>query len=158
MSERRACRLLNLARSTRRYLFYESEPDSLAPKTFADAAGILLQKVGNEPVPYRGYFFQLLKSQGPDAQGGAMDYDVNGEMVGGFAVVGWPAEYGVSGVQTLIFNHRGIVYEKDLGPRTAQVARRMTCFNPDTTWKPVPGLAREFETGPLTCLDFLSQS
>jgi hypothetical protein len=146
MSERRACRLLTLARSTKRYLFYQSEPDNLVPKSFADAAAMLLQRQGNEPVPYHGYFFQLLKSQGPDAQGGTMDYEVNGEMIGGFAVVAWPAEYGVSGVQTLIFNHRGIVYEKDLGPLTAKLARRMTRFNPDKTWKPVPGLGRQFET------------
>ena len=68
-----------------------------------------------------------------------MDYVVDGAMIGGFALVAWPAEYGVSGVQTLIVNHRGIVYEKDLGPETDTQARRMTKFNPDKTWKAVAG-------------------
>jgi hypothetical protein len=66
-----------------------------------------------------------------------MDYMVKGEMIGGFARVAWPAEYGVSGVQTLIVNHRGIVYEKYFGAQTATRARQIMRFNPDKTWKPV---------------------
>src|ERR1700686_3270007 len=65
-------------------LYYEGEPENLAPKSFADAAAVLLQGQGKKPVPYHGYFFPILKSQGPDAQGGAMDYVVKGEMIGGF--------------------------------------------------------------------------
>ena len=120
-------------------LYYEGEPENLVPKSFADAAAVLLQAQGKKPVPYHGYFFHILKSQGPDAQGGAMDYVVKDAMIGGFALVAWPAEYGVSGIQTLIVNHRGIVYEKDLGSQTATLARQMTRFNPDKTWKPVVG-------------------
>jgi len=120
-------------------LYYEGEPENLVPKSFADAAAVLLQAQGKKPVPYHGFFFHILKSQGPDAPGGAMDYVVKDAMIGGFAMVAWPAEYGVSGVQTLIVNHRGIVYEKDLGPQTATLARQMTRFNPDKTWKPVAG-------------------
>jgi hypothetical protein len=120
-------------------LYYEGESENLVPKSFADAAAVLLQAQGKKPVPYHGYFFHILKSQGPDAPGGAMDYVVKGAMIGGFAMVAWPAEYGVSGVQTLIVNHRGIVYEKDLGPQTATLARQTTRFNPDKTWKPVVG-------------------
>jgi DUF2950 family protein len=120
-------------------LYYEGEPENLAPKSFADAAAVLMQGQGKKPVPYHGYFFHILKAQGPDAQGGAMDYVVKGEMMGGFALVAWPAEYGVSGVKTMIVNHQGIVYEKDLGAQTATVARQMTRFNPDKTWKPVVG-------------------
>jgi hypothetical protein len=120
-------------------LYYEGEPENFAPKSFADAAAVLMQGQGKKPVPYHGYFFHILKAQGPDAQGGVTDYVVKGEMIGGFALVAWPAEYGVSGVQTLIVNHRGIVYEKDLGPQTATLARQMTRFNPDKTWKPVAG-------------------
>jgi hypothetical protein len=60
-------------------------------------------------------------------------------MIGGFALIAWPAEYGVSGVKTLIVNHQGTVHEKDLGPQTATLARQMTRFNPDKTWKPVVG-------------------
>jgi hypothetical protein len=105
---------------------YEGEPEKLVPKSFADAAALLLQAQGKKPVPYYGYFFHILRSQGPDAPGGAMDYVVKGAMIGGFALVAWSAECGVSGVQTLIVNHRGIVYEKDLGPQTATLARQMT--------------------------------
>jgi Protein of unknown function (DUF2950) len=120
-------------------LYYEAEPQNLVPKSFADAAAVLLQAQGKKPVPYHGYFFHILTSQGPDAQGGAMNYVVKGAMIGGFALVAWPAEYRVSGVRTLIVNHRGIVYEKDLGPQTATLARQMTRFNPDKTWRPVVG-------------------
>jgi hypothetical protein len=120
-------------------LYYEGEPENLVPKSFADAAAVLLQAHGKKPVPYHGYFFHILKSQGPDAEGGAMDYVVKGSMIGGFALIAWPGEYGVSGVQTLIVNHRGIVYEKDLGPQTATLARQVARFNPDKTWKPVVG-------------------
>ena len=88
-----------------------------------------------KPVPYHGYYFQILKAQGPDAEGGAMDYVVNGKMIGGFALIAYPAEYGVSGIQTYQVNHRGKVYEKDLGPTTGVLARQMTRFNPDKTWK-----------------------
>lgn len=120
-------------------LYYEGESQSLVPKSFADAAAVILQGQGKKPVPYHGYFFHILKAQGPDAQSGAMDYVVKGVMIGGFAMVAWPAEYGVSGIQTLIVNHQGIVYEKDLGAQTATLARAITRFNPDKTWKPVSG-------------------
>jgi len=120
-------------------LYYEGEPENLVPKSFADAAAVILHAQGKKPAPYHGYFFHILRSQGPDAPGGAMDYIVKGAMIGGFALVAWPAEYGVSGVQTLIVNHGGIVYEKDLGPQTATLAQQVTRFNPDKTWKPVVG-------------------
>ena len=117
-------------------LYDGAESANLAPKSFADAA--VLQQ-GITPAPYHGYFYHILTSQGPDALEGEMDYVVDGDMIGGFALVAWPAEYGVSGVQTLIVNHRGIVYEKDLGPETETQARQMTRFNPDKTWKAVAG-------------------
>lgn len=120
-------------------LYYEGESETLVPKSFADAAAVLLLGKGKQPVPYHGYFFHILKAQGPDAPGGAMDYVVKGSMIGGFAMIAWPAEYGVSGVQTLIVNHQGVVYDKDLGPQTATLARQTTLFNPNKTWKPVAG-------------------
>ena len=86
-------------------------------------------------MPYHGYYFRILKAQGSDAEGGAMDYVVNGKMIGGFALIAYPAEYGVSGIQTYQVNHRGIVYEKDLGPATGVQARQITRFNPDKTWR-----------------------
>jgi hypothetical protein len=89
----------------------------------------------NKPAPYNGYFFQILTAQGSDARGGAYSYLVNGNMIGGFALVAYPASYGDSGVMTFIVNYDGIVYEKDLGPKTTDTAKIMEAFNPDKTWK-----------------------
>jgi len=89
------------------------------------------------PRPFHGYFYRILKGQGPAAKGGAYDYVLNGHMIGGFALVAFPAQYGVSGVMTFIVNHDGVVYEKDLGPRTRDLARKMTLFDPDSGWKPL---------------------
>jgi hypothetical protein len=87
------------------------------------------------PDPYFGYRYRILKRQGPDAPGGAYDYVVQGRMIGGFALIAWPASYGNSGVMTFIVNHEGVVYEKDLGPETAAAVGKITRFNPDKTWK-----------------------
>ena len=84
--------------------------------------------------PYHGYFFKTLKGQGPAAPLGQLDYVVEGIMIGGFALVAWPAEYQVSGVQTFAVSYDGIVYQKDLGPDTAKVAATMERYNPDKTW------------------------
>jgi hypothetical protein len=118
-------------------LYSDDVAHSLVPRAFAQAATASLSTPGNKPEPYHGYYFRILKSQGPDAAGGAFDYVVNGKMIGGFALVAWPAEYGVSGIRTLIINHEGVVYEKDLGPATALGARQMTRFNPDKSWRRV---------------------
>jgi hypothetical protein len=120
-------------------LYWEGEPDNLVPKSFADAAAAMLSSEGKKPLPYHGYYFHILKAQGPDAPGGAMDYVVKGKMIGGFALVAWPAEYGVSGIKTFLVSHQGTVYEKDLGPGTATLARSITRFNPDKTWKAEEG-------------------
>ncbi len=95
------------------------------------------RKPGDNPVPYHGYFYKILKAQGKDAPGGAYDYVVKGNMIGGFALVAYPAEYGNSGVMTFIVNHDGVVYEKDLGKETAKIAGAMTKYDPDKTWKKV---------------------
>jgi hypothetical protein len=87
--------------------------------------------------PFHGYYFKILTQQGPTASGGAVDYVVHGKMIGGFALVAYPAEYGNSGVMTFLVNHTGVVFQKDLGKRTAKRAERMTWFNPDQTWKKV---------------------
>ena len=89
--------------------------------------------------PYHGYFFKILKGQGPAAPLGEMDFVVKGVMIGGFALVAAPAEYGVTGVRTFIVSHDGVVYEKDLGPNTLDEFKRMELFNPDKSWTPVPG-------------------
>ena len=92
---------------------------------------------GGERTPFHGYYYKVLTRQGPAAPGGVQDYVVKGKMIGGFALVAWPAEYGNSGVMTFIVNHNGTVYQKDLGQRTARVAAGMTAFNPDDSWKNV---------------------
>ena len=88
--------------------------------------------------PYHGYFFKILMAQGPAARHGELDYVIQGKMIGGFALVAWPAEHRATGVKTFIINHDGILYEKDLGPDTAKIAGEMTAYNPDKTWKRVP--------------------
>lgn len=87
--------------------------------------------------PYHGYYFKVLKGQGPAAPQGAMDFVIKGVMIGGFALVGAPAEYGSSGIKTFIVSHYGVVYEKDLGPSTLEQFKKMQRFNPDKTWTPV---------------------
>lgn len=87
--------------------------------------------------PYRGYFFQVLKGQGPAAPLGQMDFVVKGVMIGGFALIAVPAQYRNTGVKTFMVSHDGVVYEKDLGPNTLEIARRIELFNPDKTWTPV---------------------
>jgi Protein of unknown function (DUF2950) len=90
-----------------------------------------------EADPYHGYFFKVLKAQGPAAPLGTMDYVVEGVMIGGFALVAAPAEYGETGLKTFMVSHTGVVYEKDLGPATLQEFQKMERFNPDKTWTPV---------------------
>jgi hypothetical protein len=85
--------------------------------------------------PYHGYYYKILTAQGADNPGGAYSYIVRGKMIGGFALVAYPARWGASGVMTLICNHRGVVYEKNLGKGTVAIAERMTRYNPDASWK-----------------------
>jgi len=99
-------------------------------------------RAGQQRAPYHGYYYKVLTRQGPNAPGGAMDYVVRGRMIGGFALVAYPAEYRNSGVMTFLVNHQGNVYEKDLGPNTARVAAGMTAFNPDNSWRRVTDAAQ----------------
>jgi len=85
--------------------------------------------------PFQGYYFRILKSQGAKAPGGAHSYVQDGKMTGGFAFVAYPAEYRSSGVMTFLVNQDGTVYQKDLGPRTAEIAAKLAQYNPDSTWK-----------------------
>jgi hypothetical protein len=91
------------------------------------------------PSPYHGYYYKVLTGQGKDAPGGAYSYLVKGKMIGGFAVVAYPAQYGNSGVMTFIVNHDGKVFQKNLGPNTASIARSIKEYNPDSTWSEVKG-------------------
>jgi hypothetical protein len=92
---------------------------------------------GEGRTPYHGYYYRILTKQGPNAPGGALDYRVDGKMIGGFALVAYPAVYGNSGVMTFLVNHQGVVYEKDLGRRGARIVAAMPWFNPDRTWRRV---------------------
>jgi DUF2950 family protein len=94
-------------------------------------------RAGVGRTPYHGYYYKILTRQGPSAGGGAFDYVVGGKMIGGFALVAYPAEYRNSGVMTFLVNHAGTVFQKDLGPDTAKLAEQMSSFNPDQTWQKV---------------------
>jgi hypothetical protein len=90
--------------------------------------------VAGRPQPYGGYYFRILTTQGPNASGGARNYIVNGHMTGGFGLVAWPARYDVSGIMTFVVNQDGVVFQKDLGPETAEKAAHMTRYDPDLRW------------------------
>ena len=94
-------------------------------------------QVSATPAPYHGYYYRILTAQGKDAPGGAYGYLVKGRMIGGFAVVAYPAEYGNSGVMTFIVNHDGKVFQKNLGPNTASISKGMKEYNPDKSWTEV---------------------
>ena len=103
----------------------------------AQEQGYTGSKISERPVPYHGYYYRILKAQGQNAPGGAYDYIVSEKMIGGFALVAYPAKYGSSGIMTFIANHGGEVYQKDLGRNTEKIALAMTLFDPDSTWKKV---------------------
>jgi hypothetical protein len=136
---------LESTRGKRDGLYWETkpgEPDSpLGPLVGrARAAGYPLPP-RNGPVPYHGYFYRILLSQGPAAPGGAYDFVVKGHMIGGFALVAYPAQYGVSGIMTFVVSHDGVVHQRDLGLKTTQAATAMKTYNPDSTWARAEGSA-----------------
>ncbi|MCU0225473.1 MAG: DUF2950 domain-containing protein [Acidobacteria bacterium] len=106
-------------------------------------AGPLLAKasaenysISGQATPYHGYYYRMLAAQGPAAPGGAKSYLVDGGMVGGFGLIAYPAEYRVSGVMTFLVGEDGVIYQKDLGPKTAELARQIKEYNPDSSWAP----------------------
>jgi hypothetical protein len=121
-------------------LYWEASPDCkpspLGPLV-ANARAKGYDNTVGESVPYHGYLYKILKVQGESANGGAYSYVINGKMIGGFGIVAFPAVYGSSGVHTFIVNYEGIVYLKDLGENTTNIAATMTTFNPDATWNKV---------------------
>jgi hypothetical protein len=114
----------------------EGEPQSPIGEFAARASneGYALDGGGE---PYHGYYFRILKRQGPAASGGAHNYVVDGKMIGGFALVAYPATYANSGVMTFIVNQDGVVFQKDLGRNTGKIARKITSFDPDKSWTKV---------------------
>jgi hypothetical protein len=115
------------------------KPQSPLGELVAEAAAEGYGKgTSGKPGAYHGYRYKLLTSQGKNAAGGAYDYMVGGKLLGGFAVLAYPATYGSSGVMTFMVNHEGVVYEKDLGAQTATATASMTRFDPDKTWRKAP--------------------
>lgn len=102
--------------------------DSLALAEFAKG-----RKAGD---PYLGYYFRIISRQGGNAPGGAYDYVINGNMIAGFAIVAWPADYGVSGIMTFLASHHGEVLQKDLGEATDKIVEELDTYDPDDTWAP----------------------
>jgi len=115
----------------------EGQPDSPLGPLAARASEEGYQGMASTPQPFHGYYFRILTQQGSHASGGAKNYIVDGNMTGGFAFLAWPAEYRVSGVTTFFINQSGEVFQKDLGPQTAELAKAITSFDPDDTWSPV---------------------
>lgn len=117
----------------------EGQPQSpLGPLVAeAKAGGHKLENPTDKPSPYHGYYYRILTRQGPAAPGGKYDYIINGNMIAGFGLVAFPAQYGSSGVMTFIVNHQGKIYQRDLGAQTAQLAAALKEYNPDATWAAV---------------------
>ena len=121
-------------------LYWASQPgetESPLGPLFAGAVREGYKAAKRGPMPYHGYYFRILTGQGDKAPGGAYGYVVKGNMVGGFAVLAYPARYGISGIKTFAVNHDGVVYETDLGAKTEKAAPKIRLFNPDGSWKKV---------------------
>jgi hypothetical protein len=112
----------------------DNELESPINPLIAIASGKSPQDQAGDQLPFNGYFFRILTSQGAHARGGAKNYIVDGKMTAGFAFVAYAAEYRSSGVMTFIVNESGTIYEKDLGPNTTKLAEAMTTYDPDSTW------------------------
>jgi DUF2950 family protein len=117
-------------------LAWRNSDGSLGGPIAEGIADALEQGYTDRAKPYHGYFFKILKGQGPAAPLGAMDFVVEGAMIGGFALAAAPAEYRVTGVKTFVVSYEGIVYQKDLGPDTLKIFKAMELYNPDKSWKP----------------------
>lgn len=116
-------------------LFWPDDSDPSPLGELAARAAAEGYRAGEAGSPYHGYYYRILKGQGSHAAGGALSYVVGNKMIGGFALIAYPAEYGNSGVMTFMVNHAGVVYQKDLGERTAEIASRINRFDPDRSWQ-----------------------
>jgi hypothetical protein len=103
----------------------------------ASAGGYVPGRPNAAPRPLHGYLFRIVEAQGPAAPGGAMSYLVGDRLIGGFGVVAWPARYGSTGIKTFLVSHAGVVYERDLGPRTGRIAAAIAAFDPGPGWSRV---------------------
>jgi hypothetical protein len=116
-------------------LAWKNEDGSWGGPIGEGIAKALEQGYSNRTSPYHGYYFKILKGQGPSAPLGKMDFVVDGLMIGGFALAAVPADYRVSGVKTFIVSYEGVVFEKDLGPNSLNIVKLMELYNPDKTWR-----------------------
>jgi hypothetical protein len=123
-------------------LYWPSDANDSPLGELAAEASAEGYKAGSGPQPYHGYYYRILTQQGASAPGGALSYIVNGKMIGGFALIAYPADYGNSGVMTFMVNHAGAIYQKDLGEDTEARAKSITAFDPDKTWTKVEEPAR----------------
>jgi hypothetical protein len=115
-------------------LYWEGASEPLVPKRFAEAEWSSTGK--GSAKPYHGYYFRVLDRQGPNAPEGAHNYAVKNKLIGGFGLVAWPAEYGVTGIHTFIVNQDSVVYQKDIAPVPGKVSPAITSFDPDNSWEP----------------------
>jgi hypothetical protein len=123
-------------------LFWETEDGQtqspLGPLVAeARAEGYKVKGGTEKPTPYHGYYYRILTRQGGNVPGGKYDYVINGNMIAGFGLVAFPAQYGSSGIMTFVVNHQGKIFQKDLGPKTIELAAKIKEFNPDSKWEPV---------------------
>jgi hypothetical protein len=116
----------------------EGQPQSPLGPLFAQAKaeGYQAPEATEQPAPFHGYYYRILTRQGAAAPGGKYDYLINGNMIAGFGLVAFPAQYGSSGIMTFVVNHQGKVYQKDWGPKTAELVESLKEYNPDSTWQP----------------------
>ncbi|HEX7334467.1 MAG TPA: DUF2950 domain-containing protein [Pyrinomonadaceae bacterium] len=118
-------------------LAWRNEDGSWGGPIGEKVAAAIARGYSNRSEPFHGYFFKVLKGQGPAAPLGELDFVVKDVMIGGFALIAFPAQYRLTGVQTFIVSHDGVVYQKDLGPKTLELANAIDRFNPDKSWTPV---------------------
>jgi len=123
-------------------LYWETapgQPESPLGPLFAEAkaAGYPAKSSSESPTPFHGYIYKILTRQGGNVPGGKYDYIINGNMIAGFALIAFPAVYGSSGIMTFVVNHRGKIYQKNLGPKTTELALAMKAFDPDVSWEEV---------------------
>lgn len=119
-------------------LYWKNDDGSSGGPIGDAVAKAIEQGYTTQGIPFHGYYFKILKGQGPAAPMGELDFVVRGAMIGGFALAAAPAQYRVTGVQTFIINQDGVIYQKDLGPDTLNVFKSMDRYNPDKTWKKTP--------------------
>jgi hypothetical protein len=117
-------------------LVWRNSDGTLGGPIAENIADALQQGYADRAKPYHGYFFKILRGQGPAAPLGQMDFVVEGAMIGGFALAAAPADYRVTGVKTFIVGYDGVVYQKDLGPDTLKIFKDMELYNPDKSWTP----------------------